>query len=118
MPKVAWSALVALLDDEEIGDQVAGIIEPSADFESEVMPLLIELLREGRIRNTTRMRIVEMIEADGFGDGGDEVKWDNTLAINQPGASPDQVRMPKKKKATAKPTACRAGIISMSFYRS
>ncbi len=86
MPVVEWPALVRLLDDDEIGDQVARLIEPAENFESDVTPLLIGLLREGRIGTATRGRIVSMLEADGFGDAGEEDKWANTLAINQPGA--------------------------------
>ncbi len=86
LPTVAWPALIRLLDDDEIGDDVARLVEPVENFESDVTPLLIEMLREGRIGTATRSRIVSMLEADGFGDGGEEDKWANTLAINQPGA--------------------------------
>ena len=87
MPNVAWPTLVRLLDDDEIGDEVARLLEPVENFESDVTPLLIGMLREDRIGTTTRARIVAMLEADGFGDGGQEDTWANTLAINQPGAS-------------------------------
>jgi len=86
MPTVEWPALVRLLDDDEIGDQVARLIETAENFESDVIPLLIGLMREGRIGTATRGRIVSMLEADGFGAAGDEDIWANTLAINQPGA--------------------------------
>ena len=83
---VSWPTIVRLVEDDEIGDQVASLIQSSDILESEVAPLLIGLMREGHMGFATRNRIVSIFEADGFGDGGDEEKWPNTLAINQPGA--------------------------------
>ena len=101
MPTVDWSAMVRLLDDLEIGDQVASLVEESEHFESDVIPLLIGRLREGRIGTGTRSRIVAMMEADGFGAGGDEVEWADTLAINQPGANRNAIPFPKETIETA-----------------
>ena len=100
MPTVEWPALVRLLDDDDIGDQVARLIEPAENFESEVTPLLIGLLREGRVGTATRGRIVSMLEADGFGDAGEEDKWANTLAINQPGAGKSFESHPESRIAS------------------
>ena len=101
MPNVDWPPLIRLLEDQEIGDQVASLVETSEHFESDVIPLLIGWLREGRVGFGTRSRIVAMIEADGFGAGDDEVRWADTLAINQPGANRIAVLFPEEAKKTA-----------------
>ena len=81
-----WTAIVRLIEDDEIGDQVAILVSSHDIFDSEIAPLLMGLMREGRMGSATRNRIVGILEADGFGGGGDEDKWPNTLAVNQPGA--------------------------------
>ncbi len=101
MPNVDWPPLIRLLEDQEIGDQVASLVKSSEHFESDVIPLLIGWLREGRVGFGTRSRIVAMIEADGFGAGDDEVRWADTLAINQPGANRIAVPFPEEAKKTA-----------------
>ena len=84
---VAWHAIVRLIADDEIGDQVASLMQSPDIFESEVAPLLIGWMQEGRMGSTTRNRIVGIFEAEGFGGGDDEGKWPNTLAVNQPDAA-------------------------------
>ena len=83
---VAWPAIIRLIADDEIGDQVASMLQSPDIFESEVAPLLINWMQEGRLGAATRNRIVGIFDAEGFGRGGDEGKWSNTLAINQPDA--------------------------------
>ena len=119
MPAVDWQALVRLLDDQEIGDQVAGLVESSEHFDSEVIPVLIGWLREGRVGTGTRSRIVAMIEADGFGAGGDDGQWADTLAINQPGANRNTVPLPKETMETAwKQLAAMRDAMQSSAMRS
>ena len=101
MPNVDWPPLIRLLEDQEIGDQVASLVESSEHFESDVIPLLIGWLREERVGSGTRSRIVAMIEADGLGAGDDEVQWADTLAINQPGANRNTVPLLKESMETA-----------------
>ena len=84
---VAWPAIVRLIADDDIGDQVASLIQSPHIFESEVAPLLIGWMQEGRMGSATRNRIVGIFEAEGFGGGDHEGKWPNTLAINQPDAA-------------------------------
>jgi len=84
---IAWPAIVRLIADDDIGDQVASMIQSPDIFESEVAVLIIRWMQEGRMSSATRNRIVGIFEAEGFGGGGDEGKWPNTLAINQPDAA-------------------------------
>ena len=94
-------ALLRLLDDQEIGAQVASLVESSEHFESEVIPVLIGWLQEGRIGTGTRSRIAAMIEADGFGAGVEEGQRADTLAINQPGAKRNTVPLPDETMDSA-----------------
>ena len=87
MPNAPWPAIVRLLNDDEIGDGVAAVLESADLFESDKSPLLLSLLRDGHVDKATRSRIMTVIEAEGFGGAGDEDTWANTLAINQPDAA-------------------------------
>jgi esterase/lipase superfamily enzyme/HEAT repeat protein len=87
MPNAPWPAIVRLLNDDEIGDGVAAMLESADLFESEKAPLLLSLLRDGHVDKATRSRIMTVIEAEGFGSGGVEGAWANTLAIHQPDAA-------------------------------
>jgi len=87
MPNAPWSAIVRLLDDDEIGDGVADLLKSADLFETDKAPLLLSLLRNGHLETATRSRIMTVIEAEGFGGTEGEDKWANTLAINQPDAA-------------------------------
>ncbi len=86
MPNAPWPAIVQLLNDDEIGDGVAAVLESSDLFESDKAPLLLGLLRDGHVDKATRNRIMTVIEAEGFGGAGGDDAWAHTLAINQPDA--------------------------------
>ena len=87
IPNAPWPAIVRLLNDDEIGDGVAAVLESADLFESDKAPLLLSLLRDGHVDKATRSRIMTVIEAEGFGGAGGEDAWANTLAINQPDAA-------------------------------
>lgn len=101
-PPVPWPAIIQLLDDDEIGDQTASLLESAELFESEVAPLLIGRLGSGKLNASTRYRIIRVLEADGFGAVEDESKWADTFSLNQPEASRFALSLPKKKKTAIK----------------
>ncbi|MCY2983938.1 MAG: alpha/beta hydrolase [Planctomycetota bacterium] len=101
MSNAPWPAIVRLLNDDEIGDGVAAVLESADLFESDKAPLLLSLLRDGHVDKATYSRIMTVIEAEGFGGVGDEDTWANTLAINQPDAARALTSAKEKREMSA-----------------
>ncbi len=99
---IPWSEIIKQLADDDIGDQTASLIESSDLFATDVVPILIDLFRSGQLNTPTRNRIVQVLQADGFGAVEDEGNWVDTFALNQPLASRIANPLLKKKRASSK----------------
>jgi len=115
MPEVPWSALAPFLNDDHIGDDVAGFMESDDLYESKAVLALVDLLRDQSIGAAGRARVIQILEADGFGAADDEERWDSTLTINQPGTLQ---RLQAALKFDPKISAMRSAAIQSSDQES
>ncbi len=98
---VPWSRIIQQLSDEDIGDQTADMIESADLYATDVVPTLVDWLRSGQLTASTRRRVVQVLQADGFGAVDEDEKWADTFALNQPGTSQIDHPLPKKKRASS-----------------